>query len=278
MAKNGLTTYGIIIDNAVYHVEDFPFDRVDAKGPDALRKGVAYHYKTDLSDLILPYRGLTDENFGHYTSPVGIYFKEGRNDTYKMIIIRPRTDSERKCYNPNRVTDLIAATMGYEFMPDQFMESKRNMSEIGADVFMPPIHREDDFLNTIMKLAIRKKCAPFEPYGARLEAMAADAGSTSEGANIKNNGKRSLFKNFTMSPNKAVQFSDVWQTQIAVIMRDSPNAANTMLPEGQAFIIYPNSEPFEIDPKNLVDVTPYVDEAIMESDVLDDAERNKEVL
>lgn len=265
------TGKGIIIYNGMYHVDDYPFEKVEEKGPECLKKGVAYIYDTDLTHGIFPYRGIIDDNFSYDESPVGLYFRK-KHGKYKLVIVRPRTMQDAKQYDPANIQDLVAMTLGYGYNLNQFADNKRNMADMGSDIFLPPMHAEDDFLNTIVKLGIRKKCAPFEPYGVRLEAMAADSSSTSEGSNIKNNGKRGLYKNFTMSPSKAVQFSDVWQMEIAVILRDSPDAMHKALPEGKAMVVYANGEPFDINNEDLIDVSDVIDEAIAETTVLDRAQ------
>ena len=132
-----------------------------------------------------------------------------------------------------------------------------------GESFLPPIYPDDDPLNTIMKIAIRKKDAPFEPYGKRLEALAVDRTKGVEGINIRNNLRRALKTNHTMSPSKALQISDTWQFQIAIIVADAPGAMHPMFSDGKsALIIYPDGIPFDLKEMELINVDDLVTQGI----------------
>ena len=119
-------------------------------------------------------------------------------------------------------------------------------------------------MNMLMKLGIRLKCAPFEPYGARMRALAVDSRKKGiEGSNIVNNNKRGLRLNRAMSPSKFMQFCDIWQLDSAIIIKDSPNAMHRMnIPEDKMLVIYPGGIPFDICQDDLIDASDMIAEAV----------------
>ena len=274
MAKNkffGSTM--VYLENVPYRVEDYPFEDVEKRGYDVLKKGVAYRYIRDIivGDTTLkmsglyPFHGYTKSDFSYTTSKVGIWLKKIKHDEIKEIIIRPRTPKEREEYKIGRERDLVAATLNNDFNVEQFAD-EMVQADIGTDVYMPPIHSDDDPLNMLLKLAIRLKGAPFDPYATRLKALAVDKNKGVEGANIVNNTKRGLRLNRALSPTKFMQFSDTWQVEPAIILRDLPNAMHKMhIPSGKMLVIYPNGIPFDIDPDDLIDVSDMIAKACSET-------------
>ena len=260
----GLNAVVALIEGKYYRVQDFPYDEVNQKGPRVLRKGVAYRIETDMTRGLFPYRGTLGkkEGFDPYQRQVGIYMRDLGNNRYVMKLARPHNYREAEEYSLDKARDIVAATIDHEYLPDQFMDVKVRLGANGES-FLPPIYPDDDPLNTIMKVAIRKKDAPFEPYGKRLEALAVDRTKGVEGINIRNNLRRALKTNRTMSPSKALQISDTWQFQIAIIVADAPGAMHPMFSDGKsALIIYPDGIPFDLKEMELINVDDLVTQGI----------------
>lgn len=174
MKSSLFATKAVMIDGKYFRVEPLPKDYKE-RGPSAFKKAVAYRYESSLSKVLLPYRGVVDkkEDIHALKSEVGIWFYSKKHE-YKMRIIFPRGKEELSMYSIDNERDIMSAIVGNEYTTDQFIDPKRGVADLGGDVFMPAIHIDDDPLNKIIKCAIRMKEAPFEPYGRRLEAMAAD--------------------------------------------------------------------------------------------------------
>lgn len=260
----GLNAVVALIEGKYYRVQDFPYDEVSQKGPRVLRKGVAYRIETDMTRGLFPYRGTLSkkEGFDPYQRQVGIYMRDLGNNRYVMKLARPHNYREAEEYSLDKARDIVAATIDHEYLPDQFMDVKVRLGANGES-FLPPIYPDDDPLNTIMKVAIRKKDAPFEPYGKRLEALAVDRTKGVEGINIRNNLRRALKTNHTMSPSKALQISDTWQFQIAIVVADAPGAMHPMFMDGKsALIIYPDGIPFDLKEMELINVDDLVTQGI----------------
>lgn len=260
----GLNAVVALIEGKYYRVQDFPYDEVSQKGPRVLRKGVAYRIETDMTRGLFPYRGTLGkkEGFDPYQRQVGIYMRDLGNNRYVMKLVRPHNYREAEEYSLDKARDIVAATIDHEYLPDQFMDVKVRLGANGES-FLPPIYPDDDPLNTIMKVAIRKKDAPFEPYGKRLEALAVDRTKGVEGINIRNNLRRALKTNHTMSPSKALQISDTWQFQIAIVVADAPGAMHPMFMDGKsALIIYPDGIPFDLKEMELINVDDLVTQGI----------------
>lgn len=274
MSKD-LMTMGVFLGDTYYGViEDYPFEDVKERGPDALRKAVAYRYERSIQvgdevlteSLMLPYRGIITGEMKRWELPIGIWLKKLNHCTYREVIVRPQTVKEAQDYATGKEEDIIVAIMENEYSPDQFADNQLNMADIGTDIYLPPIHSDDDPLNMLLKLAIRQKGASFAPYGKRLEALAVDRNGSGEKANIRNNVKRALFTNRALSPSKFCQYSDNWQFDSAFIIRDHPGAMHPMhIPEGKMLVIFPGGVPFEIDGANLIDAADLIAEAVVES-------------
>lgn len=270
-----LMTMGVFLDGIYYGVvEDYPFEDVKQRGPDALRKAVAYRYERRIQvgdevlteSLMLPYRGIITSEMKRWELPIGVWLKKLNHCTYREVIVRPQTAKEAQEYATGKEEDIVAAIIENMYSPDQFADNQLNMADIGTDIYLPPIHSDDDPLNMLLKIAIRLKAASFAPYGKRLEALAVDRNGSGEKANIRNNVKRALFSNKALSPSKFCQYSDNWQFDSAFIIRDHPGAMHPMhIPEGKALVIYPGGVPFEINNEDLIDAADLIAEAVIES-------------
>lgn len=273
MSKKDMRTTGVYLDGTYFGViEEYPWEAVEQKGPMALRKAVAYIYDTGFqvggavleSHFMFPYRGIIEGDLSINDLDIGIWFKKIRHDKYRKIIRYPKTPREKEEYRQGKEQDIVTAVLDNKYSIDQFADMQLNLSDAGTDVYLPPIHEDDDFLNTMMKMAIRLKCASFAPYGKRLEALAVDRSKGVEGANIRNNTKRALWLNFAMSPSKFGQYGDVWQVEPAIILKDMPGAMHPMhIPEGKMLVMYPNGIEFPINSEDLIDVSDLVAEAMV---------------
>jgi len=261
-----LLSKSAFIDGIFYHVEPYPWKAVEVRGPLVLKKGVAYQYETDLTRGLFPFRGIVDDTFSYNTAKIGIYFKKIGRDRYKKIIIRPETKKDAEEYRLGREKDLIAATMGGEFDLGDFIDSDLAATDAGADIYKPPIRVADDSLNKIVKLMIRLKAAPFEPYGRRLQMLAVDRRPGTERSNTKNNARRGINNNLAMSMNKATEYMDVWQSECAIVIRDKPHAMHPMaIPAGKMLVTYPSGVPFDINTEDLIDISDEIALAINET-------------
>lgn len=261
---NNLTTCGIIIDGRYYNVLDFPYDKVKEEGPDVLRKATAYRISTDMTKGVFPYRGIIKKNdhWSWYTADIGIYMKELGEDRYQMRIAYPRTKKDKEQYSETKVKDIVVAAINdKDQLSEDFYNRDLSVDEIG-EAFMPPIHPDDDPMNMMLKCAIRLKEAPFDAYSKRINAMVVDKHSSTEGSNTRNNIKRAFRANRTVSPTKMMQYADIWQLDIAVIIKDRDGAIFPMFddPDSQ-LVMFPGNE-FVIDPSHFVDANKIINDAI----------------
>lgn len=256
--NNPLETSAVIINGRYYLIEDMPTDEeISEKGPLAFKKAVAYRRISDLSRILLPYHGVLEspDDFNSGKLDVGIWFVKKSKGRYAMRIVYPRSKTERESYSIDRERNVIAAVLDGQYANDQFIDIKTSAIDTGSDIFIPPLYQDDDPLNTLIKTAIRTKEAPFEPYGNRLEALAVEKKHGVEGVNIRNNAKRAIKLNRTMSPSKALQYADTWQLELAFIVKDHADAMHPMFDSGEMLVIYPNGFAFPIEPDKLIDVS-----------------------
>lgn len=129
---------------------------------------------------------------------------------------------------------------------------------------MPPVRADDDALNALIKTAMRKKAAPFSPYGKMLETYSTST-NPAEGANRKNNSKRSLYKNDTMSMNKAIMYANIWGLDLAIVIKDAPDTAYPMFEDGTQLVYYPTGHEFDLNLKKMKPAKDYIQQAIEES-------------
>lgn len=263
--KPKLSAPGLMIDGKYYRVMDFPREKVEKEGPSCLMKAVAYRIKTQLTDGLFPYRGIVenDHPITPQNSEVGIYFRKKKNGkSYTMIIRRPMTKKEKDAYSVQNEMDVAVAFMDRTMSVNQLTNISASVGMDGK-AFRPPIRAEDDMLNKVMKMCIRLKNAPFEPYGKVLEGSIGKTKSA-EGTNIRNNTRRMLYVNSALSGSKYALCSDVWQLDTAIIVKDAPNAIYPMFENGEMLILYPNGYKFKIDPSKLVDAEDMIEAAINE--------------
>lgn len=263
--KPKLSAPGLMINGKYYRVMDFPRERVEQEGPGCLMKAVAYRIKTQLTDGLFPYRGIVEKD--HPLTPrnseVGIYFRKRSNGTYVMIIRRPMNKKEKAAYAEDSEMDVAVAFMNRTMSVDQLTNISASVGMDG-NAFRPPIRAEDDMLNKVMKMCIRLKNAPFEPYGKVLEGSVGNSKS-SEGTNIRNNTRRMLYVNNALSGAKYALCADVWQLDTAIIVKDSPDTVYPMFENGEMLVLYPNGYKFKIDPNKLVDAEEMIEAAINEA-------------
>lgn len=278
-SKDSLKIIVALIDGKCYYVEDFDRQRAVEEGPEYLCRGRGYKINTELTHGIFPYRG--EIHKGDKWSPFmepGIYIKRSKlhPGEWTIKIAYPRNKKQRDEYALDKEQDALAAIVGHEWGPGQFIDLNVNVSKGNGNAFRPPIRVGDDPFNTIMKMAIRAKNAPFEPYGKRLESLAIDRSKGIEGINMRNNARRGLMTNSAMSGNKFVLNADVWELEAAIILKDVEGSSNPMFDEGEMMVIFPNGAPFEIPQDKLIDISDMVREAILENQ-LEQNEANEEL-
>lgn len=264
---DALRLQSVMIDGVYYRVEDYPHRKDVDIGPYTLKKGIAYRYVTDITKGLFPYRGIMDEHFSWKKSPVGLYLRKRRHDRHEVVVVRPRTAKEAAEHKLGREIDTVAAVLGNQYRPDQFMDNSLTSSDVGTEVYLPQIRAGDDFLNKMIKLFIRKKEAPLEPYGRRMEAMAVDKSRGSvERSNSRNNYIRAIRTNSSCSPGMFEKFLYFWEGECALILRDKPGAMHPMgIPEGKMLVLFPDGVPFEINQEDLLNASPMISEAVAAS-------------
>ena len=271
MNKPKLNVAMAYIDGRYYKVEDYPLDPwaglIEESPATLLKKGVVYRYETDLTRGLFPFRGEVMDDFDRKTSPVGIYFKRKSHGRFKIVVVRPRTINEKQDYALTKEQSLAVAIMDGDYKADNFVDARLTASDVGKDAYFPPVRAGDDFLNKIVKLAIRMKAAPLEPYGKRMAALAVDQRRSVEGNNIKNNAVRRHRDNMAMSPSKALQDSDAWQLELVVGVRNMPGAMHRIqgIPDDGVLLIYPNSAPFDLKEATLINAEDLISQAIAET-------------
>lgn len=275
--KSPLCTPMTIIDGVAYRVEPYPsLAEWREYGLDCFKKAVAYQIDSDLTHLVLPYRGFINDvdQFSFKEAEPGIWTYKKNKKLYHRIV-RPHGKKELEKYSSDRVLDIMVAVKNGQIPSDQFMDLRIGGADIGSDIYSPPLHIDDDALNLLIKTAIRLKSAPFEPYGKRMEAMVTKKYHGNEGINARNNFRRAMQLNRSMSPSKALQYSDVYQLELAYIIKDQDGAMHPMFDDGEMMIIYPNGHEFPIDPTKLISASEYIDAGITETQQIE-KERNKE--
>lgn len=241
-----LSMYIFEENGAIYRVFDFHKTLADKE---EFYTNNAYIVRTDLRDLVLPFRGAM-KNFAKLFSPdtlPGIY----QNPKTKEVQIRgPRTRKEHEMYSSKNVTNLLNQKDLDKYSDSMFRDMQLEHKASG-DIFTPNISDEDDFTSKLVKTFITAKQINFGDYGARLERLSATKGDGSMG-NARNNAKRALNTNHSMSASKTVYYATVFDGDVALVIRDKPNCPNPALHPGEQMVIYPTSEPFKIE--NLVSV------------------------
>ena len=259
------------VDGKWYRIADYP-DTTDAELEETtFQKGIAYRYTVLTDTILLPYRGILDdedmEDFDYNTAKPGIYLRRLKLTVFKRIIIRPR-GADRENYDPSREQNVVLAMVNGDYSQDDFMDNDLRAQDIGKEIYLPPIYAADDPLNMLVKLAIRMKNAPFEPYGQRLKAMAVDTTSTSEKNNNVNNLKRRHRTSNTMSVYMAMTDTEIWELEPVFLVRNKPGAMHKLqgVPNDAILAVYPFGIPFEIDPSKIVDITDLVADAVAQTD------------
>ena len=228
-------------NGAIWRVHDF---EETLKNGERFYKNNMYIIKSDLRNMVLPYRGEVKSFrilFSQDTLP-GIYFNE---KTGKYNIRGPRTKKEKDHYSVENVMNLRDKKYRNKFGDDSFMDMHLEHKASG-DIFAPDIDDEDDFTTKTIKAFIGSKQISFGDYGPRLESLAAVKGDGSTG-NARNNSKRALMTNHSTSASKLVYYLEAFDGEIALVVRDKPNCPNPAFNPGEQMVIYPMSEPFTIE-------------------------------
>lgn len=243
---NKLSMHIIEIDGSIYRVFDY---KQTIEDEEPFYQNNAYVIKTQLRHMVLPFRGEMND-FSNLLLPdtlPGIY----QHPKTKALEIRgPRTRAEKAKYDPKNVVNLLNQKDLSRYSENMFRDMQLEHKASG-DIFMPEVHDDDDYTSKLLKTFISAKQISFGDYGARLERLSATKGDGSTG-NARNNAKRALSNNRSMSASKTVYFATGFDGELALIIRDKPNCPNPALRPGEQMVIYPTSEPFKIE--NLVSV------------------------
>lgn len=262
-----LNSYGIEIGTTFYRVLPFPDEKFNKKGPIVLDKVVAYTFTGLSSGFVFPYRGIwkNDKIWSTDNTKVGLYIIETNTPhmKYRIRLRRPKTKEEAQIYLESRAKNTAAAVLNREYSADKFTNIIQSVGMDGK-AFKPPVRTEDDALNALIKTAMRLKGAPFSPYGRMLETYSTSS-NPAEGANRKNNSKRSLYKNDTMSMNKAVMYATIWGFDVAIVIRDAPDALYPMFEDGTQLVYFPTGHEFDLDINKLKPAKSFIEKAIEES-------------
>ncbi len=246
----------ITLDGKSYRVEDFPEDDISS-----LRKGIAYRIKRFLGNGIFPYKGKVTRDEINADLDVGIYTYESKSGDTKLYIKYPKNKKENSEYRHTKERNVLAGIVDGEYKPDDFVNIGLTLES--GNAYKPPLHRDDCPMNTLVKVALRLKEAPWELYSRRLKSLAVNARST-DGANIANNTRRALSMNRAMSSNQAVKITDISDLEMAFIIRDAPDASFPMFSDGEMLLIFPNGKEFKIDPDKLINIGSYVKEGLVD--------------
>lgn len=241
------------IGNSPYRVYDLQHGY-----DNGFRKNNAYWIKTDLEEVIYPYRGEL-KTFKELFTPnselkPGIYAL--KNHTPIKIQIKRAIGKEAEQYSPEAVIDLTKADLTKAIKEDDIIHIKLNTS--GGAAWMPELSDEDDATSTILKSAIRLKGMTFADYAKRLEVSAVGNGQGSKGVSAKSNSKRAIENNHTTSMNKLLYYCDAFDLDVVIGLRDKPNARDPMMANGETLVLYPLGTPFPLD--NIVTVQDMKDE------------------
>ena len=257
-----LNSYGIEIGTTWYRVLPFPWEKFERKGPDCLDKVVAYTFDGLSKGFVFPYRGIYEGDDWPDNTKVGIYAIPGKLN-WLIRLRRPKTKEEAATYSEDRARNAAAAVLNREYPTDKFTNIIQSVGMDGK-AFMPPVRADDDALNALIKTAMRKKGAPFSPYGKMLETYSTST-NPAEGANRKNNSKRSLYKNDTMSMNKAIMYANIWGLDLAIVICDAPDTAYPMFEDDTQLVYYPTGHEFDLNLKKMKPAKDYIQQAIEES-------------
>lgn len=220
----------ILINGAPYRT--LPFSDGIVNG---FSTGYAYHLKTGIDDRVYPYMGKV-KSFRKLDpdSKPGIYVS---SESGKYYIIYPKK-KDSHMYNPNNAKSFDEDSI---FTDVNFISTDIDLS-VDGDIFNPPIRVDDDMMNKIVKYCIQKKGIVFDSYKSRFDAMGSSGKTGGANTNNKNNAKRALLDNKSLSANKAKEYGDVLEYDIAIAICDKPDAINPMNTNGRPIIIYSGEE------------------------------------
>ncbi len=231
----------ILIDGAPYRTLPFCDGLVNG-----FSSGYAYQVNTSLDNRVYPYMGKV-KSFRKLEpdSKPGIYVSK---ETGKYLIVYP-SKKDSPMYSPKNIKGFDDNSL---FTDVNFIPTDIDLDTDG-DVFNPPIKVDDDMMNKIVKYAIKKKGIIFDAYKTRFDTMGSSGKTGGANTNNKNNAKRALLENKSLSSNKAKEYGDVLEYDIAIAICDKADASNPMKTNGRPIIIY-SGEKFDLsDPIDVSD-------------------------
>jgi hypothetical protein len=210
----------VMLDGTIYTVKDYAIGLTDG-----FKIGTAYKMNFMFLKAVIPYRGKRgkDDRTGLYTTPNG----------YIVPYVKP--GDNLKHYGHDIISSLNTVSVITDkdvIMPD--------ISESSGKVFKPIINNDDDLSLKLLRSAILMKKIDLDSYTKRFQRM--DVGSNA--SNRKTNAKKALINNRSLSATKLVQFADVFDLEVAILLKDAKNAANPMNPNNLPVAIF-SRRPFD---------------------------------
>lgn len=224
----------MMVDGIVYYVESYKQGMKEG-----FKKGKLYF--DHLSGCALPYRGHQDDAD---ELKCGIYKVSKKREPDNYVTRFPK-GKERDKYSVENLMPL-----GDIFKSGDFIENDLIL-DIDGESFKPPIYVNDDMMLKLIKAGITLKNAPFNTYDNRFQKM--DIGTNSY--NRKSNAKKALLNNNSLSSTKALQFSDVMDFDLAIMIKNKPGALCPMdLPDNRPMVIYSREEFDTSNPVNIINL------------------------
>lgn len=175
------------------------------------------------NDYVYPYRGEISTRDQAYQP--GIYkYKD------EVIVVRPKTDYEKKLYSKNRLITLTPESI-FKNLSDDIINAPEVVITDG-DIFKPQIKPTDDMALAAMKFGIGEKNINFNSYANKFSDVA-----------TKNNGRRALTHGNTLKMDMLARFADVFDINAALLIWDKEGCPNPMSKDRDtAYIIFNGDE------------------------------------
>lgn len=231
----------------ILEIGNMPFRVVELEHgyKNGFRKNNAYIIRSDLENVVYPYRGEL-KSFKKLFEPdnglePGIYSLEGRVPTKIQIYRATGKDAEQ--YSLDRIINLDGGDLVVK--PDDMIKVKMNVS--GGPVWMPELRDDDDATSSILKTAIQLKRIVFADYSPRLEESAVGLGQGSKGVSAKSNSKRAIENNRRTSMDKFMYYTDTFDLDVVIGVKDKPGARDPMFPDGKPLVLFASGEQFDLN-------------------------------
>lgn len=234
LMKSIMSSKMIIIEGAIYRV--LP---LKSGIEDGFKKGYAYHVKSLIDNRIYPFihKLKNFKDLDEVTTP-GIYVSK---ESGKYTIVYP-DKKDSNMYSPSNIKKFDDDSI---FENIEFFDTGIDLDTDG-DVFRPRINIDDDLNNKLFKIALLLKQINFDAYKKRFNSFdRPNKKGSSKSTNLRNNSKRAIINNRSLSSAKLREYSDIFDLDIAVVLTDKDCAPNPMKTNGKPIVIY-SGEPFDL--------------------------------